>query len=96
MQYTVTVSWKVGFTKRAAKQAARLKPKLQDTLNALMQEIQEQGPVRGDWPNYSKLSDGSHHCHLNYDHVACWRVVNNQVRLVEVYYAGSRKDAPYD
>ena len=42
------------------------------------------------------ISDGSQHCHLNYDHVACWQVVDKQVRLIEIYYAGSRKDAPYD
>ena len=86
----------MGLTKKAAKQVVKLKPKLQDTLKALMQELSEQGPVRGDWPNYSKLSDGSHHCHLNYNHVACWQVVDSQIKIIEVYYAGSRKDAPYD
>ena len=94
--YNISVDWTVGFTKKAAKQAAKLKPKLQDTLKALMQEMMEHGPVRGDWPNYSKLPNGSHRCHLSYDYVACWRVVDNQIKIIEVYYAGSRKDAPYD
>ena len=53
------------------------------------------GPVRGNWPNYSKLADGSHHCHLDYSHVACWRETSQGIQIVEIYYVGSRKDAPY-
>jgi hypothetical protein len=30
----------------------------------LVRDIQAAGPVRGDWPNYSKLSNHEHHCHL--------------------------------
>jgi hypothetical protein len=89
------MSWKVGFTKKAAKQTKKLKPALQDTLKLLIADIAINGPVRGNWKNYSKLADGGHHCHLNYDHVACWRVTAAGIE-VEVYYAGSRKDAPYD
>jgi hypothetical protein len=33
-------------------------------LMALMDEIALFGPIRGNWPNYSKLVDGGHHCHL--------------------------------
>jgi hypothetical protein len=90
------MDWTVGATKKAAKQMKRLSPKLQDILKMLIKDIRVSGPVRGDWPNYSKLADGSHHCHLNYSHVACWQVDGGNVKLVEVYYVGSRKDAPYD
>ena len=66
-----------------------------ELLQQLTVDIEDTGPVRGDWPNYSKLADGSHHCHLNYSYVAVWRVVENQVRFVEVTYVGSRENAPY-
>jgi hypothetical protein len=47
----------VGFTGGAAKQARTLPSKLQAKLMALTAQIQVQGPVRGDWPNYSKLGE---------------------------------------
>jgi hypothetical protein len=46
------------------------------------------------WPNFSKLSATSYHCHLGYRHVACWRCERRAV-IVEVYYVGSREAAPY-
>ena len=61
--------WTVGFTARAAKQARALPSKLQAKLLALVAQIQVQGPVRGDWPNYSKLGKSEHHCHLSYRYV---------------------------
>ena len=73
----------------------KLLPKIMELLQQLTVDIEDTGPVRGDWPNYSKLADGSHHCHLNYSYVAVWRVVENQVRFVEVTYVGSRENAPY-
>jgi mRNA-degrading endonuclease RelE of RelBE toxin-antitoxin system len=90
------MNWKVVASKKVTKQVQKLAPKIRDVLETLVRDIRVSGPVRGDWPNYSKLSDGSHHCHLDYRHVACWREESGEVRLVEVYYVGSRKDAPYD
>ncbi len=87
--------WTVGFTGAAARQARALPSKLQAKLMALVAQIQIQGPVRGDWPNYSKLGGSEHHCHLSYQYVACWRVTDSETRSVEIYYAGKRKDAPY-
>ena len=86
--------WTVAFTKRASK-LERQMPRIQrEMLARLIKDIELQGPVRGDWPNYSKLSDGSHHCHLSHRWVACWRETERGIS-VEVYYAGSRKEAPY-
>lgn len=88
------MGWRVGFTKKAAKEVAGLPKNDQIKLKALVDEIAILGPVRGNWPNYSKLSEGSHHCHLSYRWVACWRETENGIS-VEVYYVGSRKEAPY-
>ena len=89
------VSWSVRMTRKAAKMAERLPPREQAALRYLIEDLMATGPVRGDWPNYSKLGDGLHHCHLSPKWVACWQVKSNVLKLIEVYYAGSRKDAPY-
>jgi hypothetical protein len=62
---------------------------------ALIAQIQVQGPVRGDWRNYSKLGANEHHCHLSYRCVVWGRVTDTEARTVEIYYAGKREDAPY-
>lgn len=90
------MSWKVQFTKRAEKGQRDLPGIVRDKLRALVVAIEVMGPVRGDWPNYGKLADGSHHCHLKGGRptfVACWRVVGQNT--VEVYYAGTHEKAPY-
>lgn len=86
------------FTGRAQKQKERLPVKVQMILFDLTMELETSGPVRGNWPNYSKLSDTEHHCHLkkgNPAYVAVWREVKKEIRLIEVIYAGTHEKAPY-
>ena len=55
----------------------------------MTQEIEFSGPVRGDWPNYSKLSDNEYHCHLKKgkpNYVAVWREIHGKVKVVEIAY----------
>ena len=33
-------------------------------MELLATQSEELGPVRGDWPNYSKLGPRRHHCHI--------------------------------
>lgn len=64
----------------------------------LAQELATQGPIRGNWPNYSKLNDLRHHCHLKKDrptYVAVWEVRDSQQRIIEVLYVGTHENAPY-
>jgi hypothetical protein len=54
--------------------------------------------VRGDWPNYSKLAGGRHHCHLKKGkptYVAVWEVLDKDIKLIEVQYVGTHEKAPY-
>jgi mRNA-degrading endonuclease RelE of RelBE toxin-antitoxin system len=95
MSYTKEVKWSVKIKKRTAKDLAKLPKNVRQDLESLIADIQASGPVRGDWPNYSKLRDGSHHCHLAYAYVAVWDVMDKEIRIVEVTYVGSRKNAPY-
>lgn len=76
----------------------KLPVKVQEVLYQLVREIETAGPVRGDWPNYSKLSDYEHHCHLKKGkptYVAIWRESKREIRVIEVIYAGSHEKAPY-
>lgn len=92
------MQWTVEFTSKARKQKQRLPLRVQEALFQLVREIEAVGPVRGDWPNYSKLSDCAHHCHLkkgNPTYVAIWREDKGKIRVVEVIYAGTHEKAPY-
>jgi mRNA-degrading endonuclease RelE of RelBE toxin-antitoxin system len=60
----------------------------------LAEQLKEQGPVTNNWRNFSKLGENEYHCHLTYHWVACWRCEEGTI-IIEVYYVGSRENAPY-
>ena len=75
-------------TGKAKKQTDNLSGKVREVLFQLVQEIGTTGPVRGDWPNYSKLSGDRHHCHLKKGkpcYVAIWWVDKGKIRFIEVH-----------
>ncbi len=84
--------------RRVAKSVPGLPARVRDALVALIREIEVEGQVRGNWPNYSKLGNRRHHCHLKKGrptYVAVWEEVGTEVRLVEITYAGTHEKAPY-
>ena len=90
--------WTVHIPRRVARQLPKLPQRVQRSLFALLREIEEAGPVRGNWPNYGKLSSTRHHCHLKKGHptyVAVWEITPAGVRFVEVIYVGTHEKAPY-
>ena len=92
------MAWRSRLTKKAERQAAKLPVRIRALLFQLLREIESSGPVRGNWPNYSKLGDGKHHCHLSKGkptYVAVWVEREDEIRLVEVVYAGTHEKAPY-
>jgi mRNA-degrading endonuclease RelE of RelBE toxin-antitoxin system len=92
------MGWTVVFANRSRKQKEKLPQRVQEILFQLVREIETSGPVRGDWPNYSKLSNDEHHCHLKKGsptYVAVWREDRGKIRFVEVIYAGTHEKAPY-
>ena len=94
----ISATWKVEFTGKAAKQYLKLPKQVQIVMDALAIEIQQAGPVRGNWKNYSKLGPSTHHCHIKSGkptYVACWEVSDKIIRIVEVYYVGTHEKAPY-
>ena len=89
--------WTVFLSKRAGKSANQLPAAVCAALQALMDEIAILGPVRGNWPSYSKLGNDRHHCHLRKGkptYVAVWKADKHTV-TVEIVYAGTHEKAPY-
>lgn len=95
MLYCITMSWEVNIAKKTAKRAQKLPLKVQSLLEALLLDLSKIGPIQHEWPNYSKLTHERYHCHLNYSFVAVWEVTDNEIRILEVTYVGSRESAPY-
>lgn len=92
------MAWNVIYSRRAAKLREKIPERVKAILDALIIDIRATGPVRGDWPNYSKLSGELHHCHLKKGqptYVTVWRGQANEVYIVEIIYVGTHEKAPY-
>jgi mRNA-degrading endonuclease RelE of RelBE toxin-antitoxin system len=92
------MNWKVTLKKSVVKQVNKLPSAVRSSLALLIKEIETFGPVRGNWPNYGKLLDDLHHCHIKKGkptYVAVWQVMDREIRLVEVEYVGTHEKAPY-
>ncbi|MHB8908410.1 MAG: cytotoxic translational repressor of toxin-antitoxin stability system [Syntrophales bacterium] len=80
------------------KRVRNLPENVQNLLIALKKDMEANGPIRGDWPNFSALSSVRYHCHLKKGHptyVAIWEVADKEIRIIEVIYAGTHEKAPY-
>jgi protein-disulfide isomerase len=62
------------------------------TLLKVLSDAGTNGAVK--WQNFSKLGENEYHCHLTHHYVACWRHEKGTI-IIEVYYVGSRENAPY-
>lgn len=94
----MTSRYRVEISGKVQKQLRKLSKKIHDTLQALMKDIEVYGPVAGKWPNYGKLGENRHHCHLktgNPTYVAVWETTDKTARIVEVIYVGTHEKAPY-
>lgn len=60
----------------------------------LVEDIKQNGAILKNWRNFSALGKNKYHCHLKYNWVACW-IWEKGTFIVEIYYAGSRENAPY-
>jgi mRNA-degrading endonuclease RelE of RelBE toxin-antitoxin system len=90
--------WEVFVSQKVTKAIKQLPGGVKKSLIALIKEIENNGPVRGNWKNYGKLSDTKHHCHLKTGrptYVAVWEIDSNKIKIVEVIYAGTHEKAPY-
>ncbi len=90
--------WSIKISRRLSRDIQELPEQVRLKMLALLKDIEIKGPVQPGWPNYSKLGNDKFHCHIKKGrptYVVCWQVVDKEVRLVEVYYAGTHEKAPY-
>lgn len=83
---------------KAHKQRDKLTDKIRALLDLLAGEMELNGPIRRNWKNFSRLAEDDYHCHLKKGrptYVACWRLVNKKIQIIEVYYVGTHENAPY-
>jgi hypothetical protein len=92
------MNWQVVYNRKKF-QKNILPAKVAATMELLVAEIEQSGPVRGNWPNYSKLPNNQHHCHIKKGkptYVAVWEDIGKKkVKLVEIIYVGTHEKAPY-
>lgn len=92
------MSWTVIIPHKVRKKLDTFSKTVRRAYLQLLREIAMEGPVRGNWPNYGKLSDTRHHCHIKKGrptYVAVWEVQARQAKIVEVLYVGTHENAPY-
>ena len=88
--------WEIKVKNKVTRRLRRLPSDIQDKALALMLDLRKNGihPSKR-WKNFSRLTGEKYHCHLSYSYVACWEIINEEIHVMEVYYVGSREDAPY-
>jgi mRNA-degrading endonuclease YafQ of YafQ-DinJ toxin-antitoxin module len=92
--------WKVSFSRKLEKQAKKLPPEILDRLYALKLDLAYNGPEQPTWRNYSLIVGAKdvHHCHLNSGrprYVAVWKVLDREVQIMEMQYAGPHGGVNY-
>lgn len=93
------MKWRVLVRPSVWKTVAKMPSELQARFNVLMGVLIDAGPSGPHkWIHYGKLKGrrDCYHCHLSRNHayVVCWEARKQEV-IVEVYYAGPHRDAPY-
>jgi mRNA-degrading endonuclease RelE of RelBE toxin-antitoxin system len=86
--------YKIVVSRKILKNIQRMPEPIQVKLANLVEDLRDKGPIRSEWPNFSRLGKNQYHCHLSYKWVACWYWEKGTIEI-EVYYAGSRENAPY-
>ena len=86
--------YEIVIKRKTLRSVQKLPEQIQKKLANLVEDLRDKGPIRGEWPNFSKLESDRYHCHLSYRWVACWYCEQDSM-TIEVYYAGSRENAPY-
>jgi hypothetical protein len=92
------MAWTVVLTTKVRKALVNLPAAVRDIAVLLQRDLEIHGPVRGDWPNYSRLGGVRHHCHQRKGrptYVAVWEIRPDEIRLIEVTYVGTHEKAPY-
>ena len=92
--------WDVRFRGKVVKQMRKLPESLQMAVRFLVKDLQLNGPLARNWPNFGKLQGPTdcYHCHLKKGrptYVAVWQVLDQELQLIEVRYVGTHEGADY-
>jgi len=89
------MTYSIILKKSVKKNLRKLPVPVQQRFEVLAIALRDSGPTGPhEWPNYNKLGENEYHCHLTYHYAACWRCEKGTI-TIEVYYVGSRENAPY-
>jgi hypothetical protein len=104
----MAVQWHTTLSKDAKKQYIKMRrsgqkrPSIIDIIDALVMDLNLNGPVLSGWPNYGIIHKSKkwlfYHCHLKKGtptYVACWEVIDEKEKKIEVFYVGTHESAPY-
>ena len=86
--------YRVLVSRKVLRGISRMPESIQLRMANLVEDLREKGPIQGTWPNFSRIGKNEYHCHLSRKWVVCWYWEKAAIGI-EVYYAGSREDAPY-
>lgn len=88
------MTYELKFKKKILKKLNKTPIWIQQKFSKLLDDLKLKGPEQPDWYNYSQLNKEEYHCHLSRSWVACWQYREAEI-IIEVYYVGSRENAPY-
>jgi len=86
--------YRVLLSRKVLRSIDRMPSAAQMRMANLVEDLRNKGPFQPKWPNYGRIGRNQYHCHLSRKWVACWRWKKGTIEI-EVYYAGSRENAPY-
>ena len=86
--------YKVLVSRKVLRSISKMPESIQLKMANLVEDLRDKGPIQPEWPSFSRIGKTEYHCHLSRKWVACWCWEKGTIEI-EVYYAGSRENAPY-
>ena len=76
--------YEVYISKRVLKNIRHMPIPVQRKMVNLIDDLRDKGPIRPEWPNFSKLVSDHYHCHLTYKWAVCWtyRQQGNRIEVI--------------
>lgn len=84
--------WTVYLTRKAHKQLLKLPQSIQDLADLALTDLEEQGINPNGW-NTLKTDDDAYRLRLNYRYRMRYRVTDQKILEIEVFYVGHRREA---
>lgn len=86
------MSWSIYLTRKAHKQLTKLPQFVQDLVDLAVADLEEQGINPKGWDTL-KTNDDKYRLRLNYRYRMRYRVTDQQMLEIEVFYVGHRREA---